>query len=114
MIRLKLPRPFAAAPVQEPVRLPVARTSLCAGCLYACIVRGYEPGEVMIFRGYAYPQLEILFPVRECTDYRPKRERDGAEKAIEGAVSFPPLEVMAEQFCAVAATHNGEGENGSS
>jgi hypothetical protein len=29
-------------------------------------------------------------------------------------VSFPPLEEMAEQFRAVAATRGGEGENGSS
>ncbi|MGH9714252.1 MAG: hypothetical protein ACRD5M_13225 [Candidatus Acidiferrales bacterium] len=119
MIRLKLPRMFTDAQpvaVQAPavVHMPVPRTSLCAGCLYAHIVRGYEPGELMIFCGYAYPQREILFPVRECTDYKPKRERDGAEKAIEGAVSFPPLEIMAEQFCAVAATRNGEGKNGSS
>jgi hypothetical protein len=45
---------------------------------------------------------------------RPKRERDGVEEAIGGAVSFPPPEEMAEQFCAVAATRNGEGENDSS
>ena len=64
----------------------------------------------MVFCGYAYPQREILFPVRECTDYRPKRERDGAEKAFEGVVSFPRLEEMAEQFCAVAATRGGRGE----
>jgi hypothetical protein len=112
MIRLKMPRMFAAVtPVEAPapVHVSVPRTSLCAGCLFEHIVRGYEPGEMMIFCGYAYPQREILFPVRECTDYRPKRERNGAEKAIEGVVSFPPLEVMAEQFCAVAATRNGEG-----
>jgi len=41
---------------------------------------------------------------------RPKRERDGAERAVEGAVSFPPLEEVADQFCAVAATRTGEGE----
>ena len=119
MIKLKLPRMFAAAPspaaeATAPVQATVPRASLCNGCLYAHIVRGHEPGEQMIFCGDAYPQREILFPVRECTDYRPKRERRGAENAIEGAVSLPPLEVMAEHFCAVAATRNGKGENESS
>jgi hypothetical protein len=114
MITLKFPRLTMASPAVPavaplPVAAPVPRPSLCAGCVYAHIVRGYEPGEQMIFCGYAYPQREIPFLVRECTDYRPKRERDGAEKAIEGAVSFPPLEEMAEQFCAVAATRNGKG-----
>jgi hypothetical protein len=118
MIKLKFPRLFSTAPALVPAAavatVPVPRPSLCACCLYAHIVRGYEPGEAMIFCGYAYPQREIAFPVRECTDYRPKRERDGAEKAIEGAVSFPPLEEMAEQFFAIAATRGGEGEYESS
>jgi hypothetical protein len=110
------PKVPAVVPVAEPVTPPasVPRASLCAGCVYAHIVRGYEPGEQMIFFGFAYSQREILFPVRQCTDYRPKRERDGAEKAVEGVVSFPPLEEMAEQFCAVAATRGGNGEHESS
>jgi hypothetical protein len=113
MITLRFPRLTVSAPAvpavaAAPAVATVPRPSLCAGCVYAHIVRGYEPGERMIFCGYAYPQREILFPVRECTDYRPKRERDGAEKAIEGAVSFPPLDEMAEQFCAVAATRDGK------
>ena len=76
MIRLKLPRMFAAVtPVEAPapVHVSVPRTSLCAGCLFEHIVRGYEPGEMMIFCVYAYPQREILFPVRECTDYADRR-----------------------------------------
>lgn len=113
MVTLKLPRLTVNAPAVAPALVPAAapapRASLCAGCVYAHIVQGYEPGERMIFCGYAYPQREIPFPVRECTDYRPKRERDGAEQAIEGAVSSPPLEAMAEQFCAVAATRGGKG-----
>jgi hypothetical protein len=109
MITLKLPRLTASVP-PVPAVAPIPRASLCAACLYAHIVRGYVPGEQMIFCGYAYPQREIVFPVRECTDYKPKRERDGAEKALEGVVSFPPLEEMAEQFCAVAATRGGKGE----
>jgi len=114
MITLKFPRPTVTAPavptvgpVSDPA--PVPRPSLCAGCVYAHIVQGYEPGERMIFCRYAYPQRETPFPVRECTAYRPKREREGAEKAIEGAVSFPRLDEMAEQFCAVAATRDGKG-----
>jgi hypothetical protein len=106
MITRKFPRLTAAAPVPRP--------TLCAGCVYAHIVQGYQSGERLIFCGYAYSQREILFPVRECTDYRPKRERNDAEKAIEGVVSFPPLDEMAEQFCGVAATRNGKGEYESS
>jgi hypothetical protein len=111
MITLKIPRLTVAVPMTMPVpqAVPAPRPSLCAGCVYAHIVRGYESGEELMFCGYAYPQREILFAVRECTDYRPKRERDGAEKAIEGAVSFLPLDEMAEQFCAVAATRDGKG-----
>lgn len=45
---------------------------------------------------------------------RPKRERDGAEEAIGGMVSFPSPEEMAEQICAMAATRGGEGGSGSS
>jgi hypothetical protein len=101
-----------AAPV---VAIAVApRASLCTGCTYAHIVRGHEPGEVLTFSGYAYPQREVPFPVCECTDYRPKRERHGAEIANEGAVSLLPFEEVAEDFCAVTAMRDGEGEDESS
>jgi hypothetical protein len=56
----------------------------------------------------------VPFPVRECTDYRPKRERHGAEIAIEGAESLLRLEEVAEDFCAVTAMRDGEGEDESS
>jgi hypothetical protein len=49
-----------------------------------------------------------------ATLQRPKRERDGVGQAMKGAASFPPLQEMAEQFCAVAATRDGEGEYESS
>ena len=71
---------------------------------------GHEPGEVHTICGYAYPQREVPSPVHECTDYRPKRERHGAEIAIEGAVSLLPLEEVAENFWAVTAMRDGEGE----
>ncbi|HYL83001.1 MAG TPA: hypothetical protein VE263_02105 [Candidatus Angelobacter sp.] len=121
LLTLKLTRVFrrapaagaaTAAPVTPVVIAP--RESLCTGCTYAHIVRGHEPGEVLTFCGYAYPQREVPFPVRECTDYRPKRERHGAEIAIEGAVSLLPLEEVAEDFCAVTAMRDGEGEDESS
>jgi hypothetical protein len=53
---------------------------------------GYEPCEVLIACGYAFPPREVPFPVRECTDYKPKRKRSGVEIASEGVVSFPPLD----------------------
>jgi hypothetical protein len=101
-----------AAPVAPIVVAP--RESLCTGCTYAHILRGHAPGEVLTFCGYAYPQREVPFLVRECSDYRPKRERHGAEIAIEGAVSLLPLEEAAEDFCAVTAMRDGEGEDESS
>ena len=70
---------------------PAPRNSLCTACVYAHVVRGYEPCEVLIVCGYAFPPREVPFPVRECTDYKPKRECNGVEIASEGAVSFPPL-----------------------
>jgi hypothetical protein len=70
---------------------PPPRKSLCMGCVYAHVVRGYEPCEVLIVCGYAFPPREVHFPVRECTDYKPKRECNGVEIASEGAVSLPPL-----------------------
>jgi hypothetical protein len=51
----------------------IVRKTLCAGCIYSHIVRGYEPREELIFCGYAFPQREVLFPVRECTDFRAER-----------------------------------------
>lgn len=51
----------------------IVRKTLCIGCVYSHIVRGYQPREELIFCGYAFPQREILFPVRECTDFRADR-----------------------------------------
>jgi hypothetical protein len=67
------------------------------------VVRGYEPYEVPIACGYAFPPREVPFPVRECSDYKPKRKRNGVEIASEGVVSFPPLDNEAAGFHAVAA-----------
>jgi hypothetical protein len=49
--------------------------TLCVGCIYSHIVRGFEPHEEIIFCGYAFPPREMLFPVRECTDFRAERMR---------------------------------------
>jgi hypothetical protein len=63
MITLKLPR----APIAP-------QKTLCSGCVYSHIVRGYAPAEELIFCGYAFPPREVLFPVRECTDFREQRD----------------------------------------
>jgi hypothetical protein len=99
MIKLNIPRAVAIA--------PPAPVSLCASCAFAHIVRGYRAGEEIVVCGYAFPPRDILFAVRECTDYKPKRECSGAEIAIEGAVCSPPLELQAANFRAAAATCNG-------
>jgi hypothetical protein len=49
--------------------------------------------------------------VRECTDYRPKRERNREEIAHEGAVCILPLDETATDFHEVAAARDGEGES---
>ncbi len=51
----------------------------------------------------AYPERMILLIVRECSDYKAKRERIGAEIANEGAVSLPPLDIKAADFRVAAA-----------
>jgi hypothetical protein len=97
-IKLSIPRrrrnDLSALHVRFLTTVPlVPRNSLCTACVYAHVVRGYEPCEVLIACGYAFPPREVsLFPVRECTDYKPKRKRSGVEIASEGVVSFPPLD----------------------
>jgi len=71
MITLKL----TATPV-------VVRKSLCAACEFSHVVRGYEKHEELILCGYAFPPREILFPVRECTDFRAEREVSLALAAV--------------------------------
>jgi len=78
--------------------------------MYAHIVSGNGEGEEMIACGYVFPTREILFRVRECTDYRPKRERDRVEIATGRAVRILPLDETATDFRTVAAERNGEGE----
>ena len=97
LITLSIPRPRRA---ESPETLVVSRVdappsprkSLCIACVYSHVVRGYEPCEVLIVCGHAFLPREVFFPVRECTDYNPKRECNGVEIASEGAVSFPPLD----------------------
>lgn len=96
LIKLSIPRlrrtELFGARVPSLVDVPAPpRKSLCIACVYSHVVRGYEPCEVLIVCGYAFPPREVPFPVRECTDYKPKRECNGVEIASEGAVSFPPL-----------------------
>ena len=96
MIKLSIPRrrrnDLSALHVPSLMTVPPApHKSLCTACVYAHVVRGYESWEVLIVCGYAFPPREVPFPVRECTDYKPKRECNGVEIASEGAVSFPPL-----------------------
>jgi hypothetical protein len=97
LITLNLPRlPRAERPkahvVSQAIAAPPPRNSLCTACVYAHVLRGYQPYEVLIACGYAFPPPEVPFPVRECSDYKPKRKRSGVEIASEGVVSFPPLD----------------------
>ena len=97
LITLNLP-PLRGAKAREAdvvslaIAPPLPRNSLRTACVYAHVVRGYEPYEVLIACGYAFPPREVPFPVRECSDYKPERKRSGVEIASEGVVSFPPLD----------------------
>jgi hypothetical protein len=64
--------------------IPVVRKSLCTGCVFSHIVRGFEPLEELILCGFAFPPREISFPVRECTDFRPEREAFAALTTAQG------------------------------
>jgi len=97
LITLNLPRlrhvePPQAHVVSQAIAPAAPRNSLCTACVYAHVVRGYEPFEVLIACGYACPPREVPFPVSECSDHKPKRKRSGVEIASEGVVSFPPLD----------------------
>ena len=105
-----------AEPAMIALRIPIARPvktqldTFCNYCVYAHIVRGYGMGEEMIACGYMFPAREVLFRVHECTDYRPKRERNRVEIATGRAVRILPLDVTATDFHGVAAARDGEGE----
>ena len=99
LIELKIPAPVPATP-----------PALCCGCVYAHIIRGGASNQELIACGYVFPARETPFRVRECTDYRPKRERNRVEIASERAVCILPLDETATDFQAIAAARNGEGE----
>ena len=105
-----------AEPAMITLRIPIVRPvktqpdTLCNYCEYAHIVRGYGMGEEMIACGYVFPAREVLFRVHECTDYRPKRERNRVEIATKRAVCILPLDETATDFHEVAAARDGEGE----
>lgn len=106
-----------AEPEMIALRIPAARVvpdTLCYECLYAHIVRGYHRSEELIACGYVFPMREVHFRVHECSDYKPKRERNRVEIANERAVCILPLDEKAADFHAVAARRDGEGEVDSS
>ena len=63
MITLKLPAATVVAP-----------KSLCTTCEFSHVIRGFAESEEQILCGYAFPPREIVFRVRECTDFRAERE----------------------------------------
>jgi hypothetical protein len=79
------------------------RVSLCVKCAYSHVLRGFEAGEVSVTCGYSFPPREVLIAVKECSDYKCKRERIGVGIANEGAVNYPPLVKQAANSRAAAA-----------
>ena len=122
ILRLTLPRirawvaerkaeaPLISLRIPMEPRIPAQPDTLCHYRVYAHIVRGYGLGEEMIACGYVFPAREVHFRVRDCTDYRPKRERNRVEIATERAVCILPLDETATDFHAAAAARDGEGE----
>lgn len=96
------PAPTGAAP------LPPVRRPLCTECVFAHVVRGFEPAEELILCGYAFPPREILFLVRECTDYRPKRSMTKKESIAETATRTDVSRKEKAGFRVVIATSEDE------
>jgi hypothetical protein len=118
---LKLPRLLRRAPapslklaglVTPPVPIvtpaPLVRKLLCTECVFAHVVRGFEPAEELILCGYAFPPREILFVVRECTDYRPKRSMTKKESIAETATRTDVSGKQQAGFRVVIATSGDE------
>ena len=93
---------LAALP-QPPASRTLNLDSLCATCEFAHTITGFNPGEQLVTCAYSLPPQFIVFKVKECTDYKQKRERIGVGIAIEGAVSHPHFEQQAADSCAAAA-----------
>jgi hypothetical protein len=74
MITLKLST-VSKAEENQPATAPgMTPPSLCDTCVYARVLRGYEAGQEVITCGYAFPPFQVMFPVRECSDYEAKRK----------------------------------------
>lgn len=54
----------------------VAKKTLCADCTFSHRVRGYAPGQELVFCGYAFPLREVPFPVKQCTDFKAERNME--------------------------------------
>jgi hypothetical protein len=87
---------------------PLVRKPLCTDCVFAHVVRGFEPAEELILCGYAFPPREILFLVRECTDYRPKRSITKKESIAETEMCADVLRKEKAGFQVVIATNEDE------
>jgi hypothetical protein len=105
MARLNLLWPQIAAPESSLPAAPqalVERTSLCDTCAFSRIVLGYGAGESLVTCGYPYPPQFIPFPVRDCSDYKAKRE-------VEQAVNRSSVEGGTRELLAAATVRNEYG-----
>ncbi len=62
----------------------VAPKTLCADCTFSHIVRGYAPGQELVFCGYAFPLREVPFPVKQCTDFKTERKMELELEILDG------------------------------
>lgn len=48
---------------------PVYGPSLCETCERALLVKGYRESEQVVVCQAAWPEMQVMFPVRECSRY---------------------------------------------
>jgi hypothetical protein len=48
---------------------PVYGPSLCEACERALLVKGYRESEQVVVCQAAWPEMQAMFPVRECSRY---------------------------------------------
>jgi hypothetical protein len=51
---------------------PTHGPSLCDTCFRSLVVKGYRESEKVVICQATWPEMQVLFPVRECSTYEDK------------------------------------------
>lgn len=68
----------------------IERSSKCASCTNAHIIRGFRESEELVFCDYASDLIRIPFKVKECSNYRDRTSPDW-EQMEKLAIDVQPL-----------------------